>query len=162
VIEYVFTTTILFPTQLWGLLYTYHVIHKQSTEKETTSFSIFLLTIKLNYLHDLNIMFQCLLHLNWILELFVLCCLCVLHVVVNRTHYTILSIQKCAYDVKQCVWFLIVDLRFFMYKSKEYKVKYSCSFKVYADSSVVFKSSLSLNHPLFFFLYVNSEKKIPS
>jgi hypothetical protein len=52
------TTTILFPTQLWGLLYTYHVIHKQCTEKETTSLSIFLLTIKLNYLHDLNIMFQ--------------------------------------------------------------------------------------------------------
>ena len=51
------TTTILFPTQLWELLYTYHVI-KQCTEKETTSFSI-----KLNYLHDLKIMFQCLLHL---------------------------------------------------------------------------------------------------
>jgi hypothetical protein len=32
----------------------------------------------------------------------------VLRVVVNRTHYTRLSIQKCAYDVKQCVWFLIV------------------------------------------------------
>jgi hypothetical protein len=31
------TTTILFPTQLWELLYTYHVI-KQCTEKETTSF----------------------------------------------------------------------------------------------------------------------------
>jgi hypothetical protein len=30
------TTTILFPTQLWELLYTYHVI-KQCTEKETTS-----------------------------------------------------------------------------------------------------------------------------
>ena len=56
------TTTILFPTQLWELLYTYHVI-KQCTEKETTSLSIFLLTIKLNYLHDLKIMFQCLLHL---------------------------------------------------------------------------------------------------
>jgi hypothetical protein len=25
-----------------------------------------------------------------------------------------------AYDVKQCVWFLIVYLRYFMYKSKEY------------------------------------------
>ena len=35
------TTTILFPTQLWGLLYTYDVIHKQCTEKETTSLSIF-------------------------------------------------------------------------------------------------------------------------
>jgi hypothetical protein len=58
------TTTILFPTQLSGLLYTYHVIHKQCTEKETTSLSNLLLTIKLNYLHDLNIMFQCLLHLN--------------------------------------------------------------------------------------------------
>ena len=58
------TTTILFPTQLWELLYTYHVI-KQCTEKETTSLSIFfLLTIKLNYLHDLKIMLQCLLHLN--------------------------------------------------------------------------------------------------
>jgi hypothetical protein len=57
------TTTILFPTQLWELLYTYHVI-KQCTEKETTSLSNFLLTIKLNYLHDLKIMFQCLLHLN--------------------------------------------------------------------------------------------------
>ena len=46
------TTTILFPTQLWELLllYTYHVI-KQCTEKETTSLSNFLLTIKLNYLH---------------------------------------------------------------------------------------------------------------
>jgi hypothetical protein len=43
-----------------------------------------------------------------------------LHVVVNRTHYTRLSMQKCAYDVKQCVLFLIVYLRFFMYKSKEY------------------------------------------
>jgi hypothetical protein len=32
---------------------------KQCTEKETTSHSIFLLTIKLNYLHDLKIMFQC-------------------------------------------------------------------------------------------------------
>jgi hypothetical protein len=57
------TTTILFPTQLWELLYTYHVI-KQCTEKETTSLSNLLLTIKLNYLHDLKIMFQCLLHLN--------------------------------------------------------------------------------------------------
>jgi hypothetical protein len=57
------TTTILFLTQLWELLYTYHVI-KQCTEKETTSLSNFSLTIKLNYLHDLNIMFQCLLHLN--------------------------------------------------------------------------------------------------
>jgi hypothetical protein len=50
------TTTILFPTQLWELLYTYVI--KQCTEKETTSFSI-----KLNYLHDHKIMFQCLLHL---------------------------------------------------------------------------------------------------
>jgi hypothetical protein len=57
------TTTILFSTQLWELLYTYHVI-KQCTEKETTSLSIFLLTIQLNYLHDLKIMFQCLPHLN--------------------------------------------------------------------------------------------------
>jgi hypothetical protein len=57
------TTTILFSTQLWELLYTYHVI-KQCTEKETTSLSNFLLTIQLNYLHDLKIMFQCLLHLN--------------------------------------------------------------------------------------------------
>ena len=58
------TTTVLFPTELGELLYTYHVI-KQCTEKETTSFSIFLLlTIKLNYLHDLKIMFQCLLYLN--------------------------------------------------------------------------------------------------
>jgi hypothetical protein len=56
-------TTILFPTQLWELLYTYHVI-KQCTEKETTSLSNSLLTIKLNYLHGLKIMFQCLLHLN--------------------------------------------------------------------------------------------------
>jgi hypothetical protein len=53
-------TTILFPTQLWELLYTYHVI-KQCTEKETTSLSNLLLTIKLNYLHDLKIVFQCLL-----------------------------------------------------------------------------------------------------
>ena len=56
------TTTILFPTQLWELLYTYHVI-KKCTEKETTSLSNFLLTTKLNYLHDLKIMLQCLLHL---------------------------------------------------------------------------------------------------
>ena len=49
------TTTILFPTQLWELLSTYHVI-KQCTEKETTSLSNVLLTIKLNYLHDLKIM----------------------------------------------------------------------------------------------------------
>jgi hypothetical protein len=33
-------TTILFPTQLWELLYTYHII-KQCTEKETNSLSIF-------------------------------------------------------------------------------------------------------------------------
>ena len=33
------TTTILFPTQLWKLLCTYHVV-KQCTEKETTSLSI--------------------------------------------------------------------------------------------------------------------------
>ena len=57
------TTTILFPTQLWELLYTYHVI-KQCTEKRNNfTFNFFLLTIKLNYLHDLKIMFQCLLHL---------------------------------------------------------------------------------------------------
>jgi hypothetical protein len=36
-------------------------------------------------------------------------------VVVNRTHYTRLSIRKCAYDVEQCVWFLIVYLLFFLY-----------------------------------------------
>ena len=57
------TTTILFSTQLWELLYTYHVI-KQCTENETTSLSNFLLTVQLNYLHDLKIMLQCLLHLN--------------------------------------------------------------------------------------------------
>jgi hypothetical protein len=57
------TTTILFPTQLWEQLYTYHVI-KQCTEKETTSLSDFSFTIKLSYLHDLKIMFQCSLHLN--------------------------------------------------------------------------------------------------
>ena len=57
------TTTILFPTQLWELVYTQHVI-KQCTEKETTSLSNFVLRIKLHYLHDLKIMFQCLLHLN--------------------------------------------------------------------------------------------------
>jgi hypothetical protein len=34
---------------------------KQCTEKETTSLSNFLLTFKLNCLHDLKIMFQCLL-----------------------------------------------------------------------------------------------------
>ena len=49
------TTPILFPTQLWELLYIYHVI-KQCTEIETTSLSNVLLTIKLNYLHDLKIM----------------------------------------------------------------------------------------------------------
>jgi hypothetical protein len=32
------TTTILFPTQLWEMLYPYHVI-KQCTETETTSLS---------------------------------------------------------------------------------------------------------------------------
>ena len=57
------STIILFPTQLWELLYTYHVI-KQCTEKETTSLSIFLLTIKLIYLHNLKVMLQYLLHLN--------------------------------------------------------------------------------------------------
>ena len=59
VVQYLFiyTTTILFPTQLWELLFTYHVI-KQCTEKETTSLSNFLLTIKLIYLHDLTIMLQ--------------------------------------------------------------------------------------------------------
>jgi hypothetical protein len=62
------TTTILFSTQVWELLYTYHVI-KQCTEKETTSLSNFLLTIKLNYLHDLKIMFQCLLHLAYFIEI---------------------------------------------------------------------------------------------
>ena len=56
------TTTILFPTQLWELLYTYHVI-KQCTEKETTLLSNFVLTIKLNYLLDLKIMLQCILDL---------------------------------------------------------------------------------------------------
>ena len=40
-------TTILFPTQLWELLYTYHVI-KQCTEKETTSLLNCFLTIKSN------------------------------------------------------------------------------------------------------------------
>ena len=50
------TTTIVFPTQLWELLYIYHVI-KQCTEKETFSPSNDSLTIKLNYLHDLKIMF---------------------------------------------------------------------------------------------------------
>jgi hypothetical protein len=48
--------------KLFKLFLTYHVI-KQCTEKETTSLSIFLLTIKLNYIHDLKIVFQCLLHL---------------------------------------------------------------------------------------------------
>jgi hypothetical protein len=62
------TTTIVFPTQLRELLYTYHVI-KQCTEKETTSLSNLLLTIKLNYLHDHKIMFQCLLNLiTYIIE----------------------------------------------------------------------------------------------
>jgi hypothetical protein len=37
-------------------------------------------------------------------------------------------------------------------------VKYSCSFKIYVDSSVVFKSSLSLNHPLFFFFMLIMKK----
>jgi hypothetical protein len=57
------TITIVFPSQIWELLCTYHVI-KHCTEKETTSLSNLLLTIKLNYVHDLKIMFQCLLHLN--------------------------------------------------------------------------------------------------
>ena len=56
------TATIVFPLQLWELLYTYHVI-KQFTEKEATSLSNFILTIRLNYLHDLKIMLQCLLPL---------------------------------------------------------------------------------------------------
>ena len=56
------TTAILFPTQLWELLYTYHVI-KQCTEKNNNFTFKFVLTIKLNYLHDLKIMLQCLLHL---------------------------------------------------------------------------------------------------
>jgi hypothetical protein len=46
---------LLFPTQLWEQLYTYHVI-KQCTEKETTSLSDFSFTIKISYLHDLKIM----------------------------------------------------------------------------------------------------------
>jgi hypothetical protein len=54
------TTTILFPTQLCEPLY----VIKQCTEKETTSLSNLLLTIRLNYLHDLKIMLQCLLHFN--------------------------------------------------------------------------------------------------
>ena len=59
------TTTLLFPTRLWELLYTYHVI-KQCTEKETT-----LLSNKLNYLHDLKMMFQCLLHrITYFIEIF--------------------------------------------------------------------------------------------
>ena len=63
------TTTILFPTQLWELLYTYHVI-KQCTENETTSLSKLLLKIKSNYLHDLKNMLQCLLHLiTYIIEI---------------------------------------------------------------------------------------------
>jgi hypothetical protein len=33
-------------------------------KKKQLHFQFFLLTIKLNYLHDLKIMFQCLLHLN--------------------------------------------------------------------------------------------------
>jgi hypothetical protein len=37
---------------------------KQCTEKETTSLSNILLTIKLNYLHDLKIRFQWLLHIT--------------------------------------------------------------------------------------------------
>ena len=57
------TTIILFRTQFWELLYTYHVI-KQCTEKEATSHWNVLSTIKLNYLHDLKIMLQCLLHVN--------------------------------------------------------------------------------------------------
>jgi hypothetical protein len=70
------TTTILFPTQLWELLYTYHVI-KQCTEKETTSISNFLLTIKLNYLHHLKIMIQCLLRETfWWVVIWIFCNLC--------------------------------------------------------------------------------------
>jgi hypothetical protein len=45
------TTTILFPTQLWELLYTYHVI-KQCTEKETTSLSNFLKSTDLSQVTD--------------------------------------------------------------------------------------------------------------
>ena len=41
-------TTILFPTQLWELLYTYHVI-KQCTEKETTLLSIFFINMEGNF-----------------------------------------------------------------------------------------------------------------
>jgi hypothetical protein len=51
------TTTILFPTQIWELLYTYHVI-KQCTEKETTSLSNFLIAIKLNGYFGFNIQFS--------------------------------------------------------------------------------------------------------
>jgi hypothetical protein len=42
------TTTILFPTQLWELLYTYHVI-KQCTEKEEWGSNS---QIQLQYNHD--------------------------------------------------------------------------------------------------------------
>jgi hypothetical protein len=57
------TTTILFPTQLWELLYTYHVLNNVLKKKQL-HIHFFLLTIKLKYLHDLKVMFQCLLHLN--------------------------------------------------------------------------------------------------
>jgi hypothetical protein len=48
---------------LSGYLQRLHRSCKQYTEKETASLSILLLTIKLNYLHDLKIILQCLLHL---------------------------------------------------------------------------------------------------
>jgi hypothetical protein len=97
------TTIILFPTQLWEVLYTYHVI-KQCTEKETTSLLICLLTIKLsswsqNYVSMFTasrkstcrygwILISC---LNWKLQLFM--CFWIIKYIFNHLiHHIFLSL----------------------------------------------------------------------
>ena len=129
------TTTIVFPTQLLELLCTYHVI-KQCTEKETTSHSIFLLTIKLNYLHDLKIMFQCSLP----------------HVIhIDSSQYkqlqnSILSITSDHANVWVYIWVL--------FKSNiPAPLKFMLMLLWYLNLLWV------LSHPLLFFLCVNSENK---
>ena len=92
----------MFPTQLWELLYTYHVI-KQCTEKENNfTFNFF---IKLNYLHDCKFCFSvyCILIctcrygwiliscLNWKLQLFM--CVWIIKYIFNHLiHHIFLSL----------------------------------------------------------------------
>jgi hypothetical protein len=57
------TTTNCFPHNS-GNCYTHTMSLNNVLKKKQLHFQYFLLTIKLNYLHDLKIMLQCLLHLN--------------------------------------------------------------------------------------------------